>query len=131
MKLEFVEFKSGDAMRKGNAVPKSINANILISNAEAEKDRLKIDFEYGVSYQPDQSYVRMKGSATFIGPEAAKSVEEWKKTKKITGEHGEFIFNALYYHCSINALLITRVFGIAPPIALPTLKIGVSPKGVS
>lgn len=128
MKLEFVEFKSGDAMRKGNAIPKSINTNIVLSGAEAEKDRLKVDFEYGVMYQPDQSYVRMKGSASFIGPEAAKSVEEWKKTKRITGPHGEFVFNALYYHCSINSLMITRVFGMAPPITLPTLRMAEQPK---
>ena len=127
MKLDYIEFYSGDAERKGTAVPTSMNTNIAIGKAEAKNSTLSIEFEYGVLYVPDQSYIRMKGRASFTGPEAQKSYAEWAKSKVITGPHGEYVFNAIYYHSTINALLISKSFGMMPPINLPTLKTGANP----
>jgi len=128
MQLQSIEFYAGEAKRNSPVSAKAMDMGINLTDAEVEKNLLRINFEYTVVYQPDKSHLRLNGLATFIGPEAEKSFDEWKKTKKITGKHGEEIFNTIYYHSSIDGMLVARAFGLAAPINLPTVKFDLKKK---
>lgn len=121
MKLETIEIVSGDAKKKSVENAKKIDTSINFTNVQLEKDQLYLDFQYTVLYQPDESHLRLNGTAMFSGPETKKLFEEWAKTKKMSGKDGETILNAINYNASINAVLLSKVFNLLPPIVLPTL----------
>lgn len=124
MILASIEFYAGDARKNSPARARTTNTAININTAETEGEYLKLDFQYVVSYGPDKSYLRLNGLAYFKGKEADKCYKEWKKTKRISGPDGEEIINALYFHSSINGLLLSRAFNLAPALNLPRIRFG-------
>lgn len=128
MRFEYIEFLSGSVKRGAAGIPKTLNTNILVTNARAGDDVLELEFRYGVEYAPDNGSILMEGRAAFRGKDAEASRKEWEEKGNITGERGEYILNAIYHHASLNAMLISRAFNLAPPVALPSLKIGEAAK---
>lgn len=122
MKTDYIDLISGDVRRVGPEPPKSMNTNINLTSAVILKNRLVVDFEYTVTYLPDESMIRIAGKGIFTGSEAKKAKDEWEKTTHITGSHGELILNAINYSASLNALLLARAFNMTPPVILPELK---------
>jgi hypothetical protein len=122
MKLEFLDFDSSEAKKKGMTAPESIETNVSITNAVLEKSILNLNFMYTVKYLPDGSYISISGNAKFSGEDAKAAYEEWKKKKTITGTNGEKIVNVVNYSAATNAVLIAKVFGFTPPISPPVIK---------
>src|SRR4030095_1943637 len=112
MKAEAVDILSGDVKREAPQAAQTINTNIDITSAVANGERLSVDFEYRVTYQPDQSRIVLKGKAVFSGKEAGSSAAEWGQSGRIGGEAGEFVLNAINYGASINALMLARIFNL-------------------
>jgi hypothetical protein len=123
MKLESIEFGAGEVRKGRGGNPKTIDSNILLTNAELEEGYLALDFEFTATYAPGNDSIRISGMAIFSGKETKKAHAEWVKSKAITGEQGELILNAIHYGSSMNAVLLAKAFNMMPPVVLPTLKI--------
>ena len=121
MKLESLDIVSGDFRKISPQAPQTVNMNINITSALAQKGLLLLDFEYVVTYLPEGSHIRLLGKAILSGSESAGAAAEWETTGRISGQHGELIINAINYSASINAVLISKALNVAPPIVLPTL----------
>jgi len=124
MELEFLDFESADVKKMGRAPSGNMNAQIDITNVEMKKNRLNLNFVFGVTYSPGGSYMNLTGSASFSGNGAKKAHDEWKKTKRISGVEGEQIINAINYSASVNSIFIARVFNMTPPIVPPLIQFG-------
>jgi hypothetical protein len=122
MKLERMDFWSGEAHKNSIAMPGKFSTNINISKASAIKDKLNIEFQYLVSYEPDGSTLTLGGTASFASSDAKKAAEEWVKTKRFGGEDGEAIVNAINYNATAHMVLFARLFNLVPPLTLPILK---------
>jgi len=122
MKLQRMDFWSGQAQKNGMAMPSNFNTNINISKASAGKGTLDIEFQYSVSYAPDGSSLVLGGTAVFETKDAKSAVDEWSKTKRIGGPEGEAIVNAINYNATAHMVMFARLFNLVPPLTLPTLK---------
>jgi len=122
MKLYSVDFEYGEARRNGTAAPAGFNNNIEILSASGKDDTLTLQFRYTATYSPDESRLLLGGTAKFMFPHAEKLVAEFTTKKSIGGANGEMILNSLNYHCSLNSVMLARVFNLVPPIVLPQLK---------
>jgi hypothetical protein len=121
MKLDYIEVRTGEVKKASDAITQGVDTNIAFTSAEVTGDTLKLGFDFSALYAPDRSYIRISGKAIFSGKESKKAQEEFSKTKKIGGETGEYILNAVNYGASMNAVMIAKVFNMAPPITLPRL----------
>jgi hypothetical protein len=130
MKFEYVEFVSGSIKKGAGGPPKSLNTNIVITNAREAGNLLELEFKYGVEYVPNGGSIILGGRASFAGEGAAECRKEWEKNGNISGKDGEYIINAIYHHAALNSLLIARAFNLAPPLALPGLKMGKATKNM-
>lgn len=125
MQLETLEFEFSEARKTRDAITQGINANIDLTGAEVDKSGyLYLLFTHTSSYAPEASFIRLGGRARFSGPatEVRAAMDEWKRSRRITGTHGELIINAINYAASVNAVFIARIFNLTPPIAPPTIK---------
>lgn len=131
MRLEYIEFQSGDARKKSAAGPTEIDTNITMESVNAPNDkRLVVRFVYLALYRPDGSHVRLHGVASFSAENPKALVAEWKKTRNILGEPGEIILNSINYHSSISSVLVARPFNLVPPLTLPRVSFGKNIKPV-
>jgi len=133
MILEFLDFEYAEARKSAlgtPAMPKGINTNIDITNAEVNNNGLDLNFSYLVTYIPDKSFIRINGKARFKGPDIKKAYMEWKKTRNVSGEAGEHLINAINYSASMNSIFIARVFNLTPPVIPPSIRFG-KPRAVT
>jgi hypothetical protein len=125
MRLEYIEFKSGDIMRRGLVAPKRIDTDISIEDARiSDGNHLTIDFAYTALYDPDNSHIKMRGVAGFLGDDAKALLNKWKKSGNMEGDSGLMVLNAINYHASMNSVLIVKSFNMVPPIMLPEISFG-------
>ncbi len=125
MMLEFLDFNFAEARKAEEGIPKmpkGINTNIDINNAEVKNNILKLNFSYLARYMPHGSYIRIDGRARFKGQDVKTAYNEWKKTRRVTGLVGEQIINAINYSAAINSVFIARIFNLTPPLIPPTIK---------
>ena len=122
MRLQSIDYDFGDVRKSGNTLPTKFNTNIELTGAGAEKEILSVSFRYTATYDPDGSYIQLGGIAKFLSEDAKKTADEWSKNKRIMGEGGEAILNAINYNAAMNIILMARVFNLVPPVLLPTLK---------
>jgi hypothetical protein len=128
MKLEYIDIVYGEARKNSPVTPKAIGTNINLTKAELDGSNLRVQFDFLATYSPDGSHLRLSGVAVFSGQEAKKAFDEWSKTARITGEPGEYILNSINYSASINAIQMSRVFNLTPPVTLPRLTMKPPPK---
>ncbi|MEM2909152.1 MAG: hypothetical protein QW171_03245 [Candidatus Bilamarchaeaceae archaeon] len=125
MILEFLDFEFAEARKTEEGIPKmpkGINTNIDITDAELKNNILNLRFTYRARYIPEEHYIRIDGIARFKGPEVKTAYDEWRKTRRITGIAGEQVINAINYSSSINSVFIARVFNLTPPLVPPIIK---------
>lgn len=122
MRLEKIGFWSGEARKSSQLMPSRFNTNINISKASASKDKLSVEFQHQVSYEPDGSMLVLGGSALFGSKNAKKCADEWAKTKRIAGADGEAIINAINYNATAHMVLFARLFDLIPPLSMPVLR---------
>jgi hypothetical protein len=123
MKLEALEFEFADAIKKTGGVVESINVNIDIPRIEQTENSIKIYFVYVANYLPEQSYIRIGGTAIFSGSDVKEMYKKWIENKKFNGPQGEQIINSINYAAATNAIFIARIFNMPPPISPPQIKL--------
>ena len=110
----------------------NINNNVHINNVE-EKDLslgnqkqkvLTFNFEFTAKYDPNIGSIKFTGDVLFM--DDVKQIKEildgWKKGKKLPKEIMPSILNTVLNKCNIQALILSELINLPPPIPLPKLQ---------
>jgi len=110
----------------------NINNNVHINNVE-EKDLslgnqkqkvLTFNFEFTAKYDPNIGSIKFTGDVLFM--DDVKQIKEildgWKKGKKLPKEIMPRILNTVLNKCNIQALILSELINLPPPIPLPKLQ---------
>ncbi|MFH1972805.1 MAG: hypothetical protein ABIJ18_04990 [archaeon] len=87
---------------------------------------LKVDYEFGIKYDPKQAEILIEGHLLYHEDEKKldKILSEWKKTKKFDAEMTQLIMNNILLRCNIKALLLGQEIGLPPHIRMPMIQPG-------
>ena len=132
MRIRNIQLKSIEARRYINRSerPKQvrIDHNSTVSNIAVLKDNnASIDFQYTASYGP-VGMIKLEGSLLYEGDDAKKVTSEWKKTRKMPNQIASHVHTAVMHACVPEAVSIAKDLGLPPPIPLPQVRLGASPK---
>ena len=132
MKLRNIQLKSIEARRyiNRNERPKQvrIDHNSTVTLISDVKDiEAQIDFQYTASYGP-VGMIKLEGSLIYEGDDAKKISSEWNKTRKMPNQIASHIHTAVMHACVPEAVGIAKDLGLPPPIPLPQVRLGDSPK---
>jgi len=132
MKIKNLRLKSIEARRYTglNERPKQvrIDHNSSITNISDAKDKeANIDFQYTASYGP-VGMIKFEGIMIFENEDAKKIAGNWNETRKMPNEIASKIHTAIMHACVPEAVGIAKTLGLPPPIPLPQVKLGSSPK---
>ncbi len=132
MKIRNIQLRSIEARRYtgNNEHPKKvrIDHNSNISHVHSEKKGVAtIDFQYTASYGA-VGMIKMEGSLIYEGEDAGKITNEWKDTRKMPNQLASRLHTAVMHACVPEAVGIAKDLGLPPPIPLPQVKLGASPK---
>jgi hypothetical protein len=132
MRIRNIQLKSIEARRYINRSdrPKQvrIDHNSTVSNISVVKDNnASIDFQYTASYGP-VGMIKLEGSLLYEGDDAKKVSSEWKKTRKMPNQIASHIHTAVMHACVPEAVSIAKDLGLPPPIPLPQVRLGTTPK---
>jgi len=132
MRIRNIQLKSIEARRyiNRNERPKQvrIDHNSTVSNISVVKDNnASIDFQYTASYGP-VGMIKLEGSLLYEGDDAKKVSSEWNKTRKMPNQIASHIHTAVMHACVPEAVSIAKDLGLPPPIPLPQVRLGTSPK---
>ena len=110
----------------------NINNNVHINKVE-EKDLalgnqkqkvLSFNFEFIAKYDPNIGSIKLTGNVLYM--EDSKKVKDildgWKKDKKLPKEVMPNILNTVLNKCNIQALILSELINLPPPIPLPKLQ---------
>ncbi len=119
------------AGREENIPPKiSVSNNIKIKNVgedeikELGKKCVKIDYEFAVTYTSQNKRVgeiKISGALLGIGKDIKKSLDRWKREKKLTEEHHFLVLNTVLRRCLIKAMEIAEDMQMPAPFPLPVV----------
>ena len=132
MRIRNIQLKSIEARRYINRSerPKQvrIDHNSTVSNIAVVKDNnASIDFQYTASYGP-VGMIKLEGSLLYEGDDAKKVSTEWNKTHKMPNQIASHIHTAVMHACVPEAVSIAKDLGLPPPIPLPQVRLGTTPK---
>lgn len=132
MKIKNIELKSIEARRyiKRNERPKQvrIDHNSTVSQISDVTDgEALIEFQYTASYGP-VGMIKIEGSLLYEGDDAKKISSEWSKTRKMPNQIASNVHTAVMHTCVPEAVGIAKNLGLPPPIPLPQVRLGDSPK---
>ena len=132
MRIRNIQLKSIEARRYINRSerPKQvrIDHNSTVSNIAVVKDNnASIDFQYTASYGP-VGMIKLEGSLLYEGDDAKKVSTEWYKTRKRPNQIASHNHTAVMHACVQEAVSIAKDLGLPPPIPLPQVRLGASPK---
>ena len=132
MKIKNIQLKSIEARRyiDRHERPKQvrIDHNSTVSNISDIKDnQATIGFQYTASYGP-VGMIKLEGSLLFESDDAKKISSEWNKTRKMPNQIASHIHTAVMHACVPEAVSIAKDLGLPPPIPLPQVRLGASPK---
>ncbi len=132
MKIKNIQLKSIEARRyiDRHERPKQvrIDHNSTVSNISDIKDnQATIGFQYTASYGP-VGMIKLEGSLLYESDDAKKISSEWNKTRKMPNQIASHIHTAVMHACVPEAVSIAKDLGLPPPIPLPQVRLGASPK---
>lgn len=132
MKIRGIQLKSIEARRylSHNERPKQvrIDHNSTVNQISVmEENVANIDFQYTASYGP-VGMIKLEGSLVYENDDAKKIADEWKKTRKMPNQIASHIHTAVMHACVPEAVGIAKDLGLPPPIPLPQVKLGDTPK---
>jgi len=132
MKIRNVRLKSIEARRYSNISqrPKQvrIDHNSTVSNIEMIKDKeALVDFQYTASFGP-VGMIKLEGSLIIEDDKAKDISKEWNDTRKMPNELASHIHTAIMHSSVPEAVSIAKDLGLPPPIPLPRVRLGDSPK---
>ena len=132
MKIRNIQLKAIEGRRyiEQNERPKQvrIDHNSNITHIFNIKDKqATIDFQYTASYGP-VGMVKLEGSLLYQDGNAGKIAKDWKKTRKMPNQIASQIHTSIMHACVPEAVSIARDLGLPPPIPLPQVRLGATPK---
>jgi hypothetical protein len=132
MKIKNIQLKSIEARRyiSLNERPKEvrIDHNSTITHFSEVKDKeVTIDFQYTASYGP-VGMIKLEGSIFYEDDDAKKIAKEWNETHKMPNEIASHIHTAIMHACVPEAVTVAKDLGLPPPIPLPQVRLGATPK---
>lgn len=132
MKIRNIQLKSIEARRYVNRDerPKKVridhNSSINhISNVKT--NQASIDFQYTSSFGPI-GVIKLEGLLLYENDDADKIADEWNNSRKMPDELASKIHTAIMHACVPQAVGIAKDLGLPPPIPLPQVKLGSTPK---
>lgn len=132
MKIRNIQLRSIEARRYTNLNehPSKVridhNSNIA-QVREEKKGEAIIEFQYTASYGA-VGMIKIEGSLIYEGEDAGKITNEWKDTRKMPNQLASRLHTAVMHACVPEAVGIAKDLGLPPPIPLPQVKLGASPK---
>ncbi len=132
MNIRNINLKTIEARRyiSNNERPRQvrIDHNSTVTNISINKDKEAIiDFQYTASYGP-VGMIKLEGSLSYQGDDAEKITKEWNETRKMPDQIASHIHTAVMHSCVPEAVGIAKDLGLPPPIPLPQVRLGKSPK---
>ena len=132
MKIRNIQLKSIEARRYTslNERPRKvrIDHNSSVSQISTPKEnQASIDFQYTASYGP-VGMIKLEGSLLYEDNDAKKITSEWQNTRKMPNQIANHIHTAVMHTCVPEAVSIAKDLGLPPPIPLPQVRLGATPK---
>ncbi len=132
MKIRNIQLKSIEARRytDRNERPKKvrIDHNSTFTRISYIKDNnASLDFQYTASYGP-VGLIKLEGSLLYQDENAKKIANNWNETRKMPNEIASRMHTAVMHACVPEAVGIAKDLGLPPPIPLPQVKLGDTPK---
>ena len=132
MKIINLRLKSIEA-RRYTAIderPKQVRIDhnsSVTSISEVKDKKANIEFQYTASYGP-VGMIKLEGLMIFENQDVNKIAKNWNETRKMPNEVASRIHTAVMHTCVPEAVGIAKTLGLPPPIPLPQVKLGASPK---
>lgn len=132
MKIRNIQLKSIEARRYINRSerPKQIRIdhNSTITQIhDIKNDQATVDFQYTASYG-SVGMIKLEGSLLYDDDNAKKIANEWKNTRKMPDQVASQIHTAVMHACVPEAVGIAKDISLPPPIPLPQVKLGATPR---
>ena len=132
MKIKNIHLKTIEARRYSSRSEKPrqirIDHNSTMTQITSQKDNIAtVEFQYTASYGP-VGMVKLEGTLIFEDDSAGKIAKDWKNTRKMPNQIAGQIHTAIMHACVPEAVGISKDLGLPPPIPLPQVKLGGSPK---
>ena len=132
MIIKNIQLKSIEARRyiNLNERPKEvrIDHNSTVTHFGEVKDKdVTIEFQYTASYGP-VGMIKLEGSILYEDDDAKKIAKEWNETHKMPNQVASHIHTAVMHACVPEAVTVAKDLGLPPPIPLPQVRLGATPK---
>jgi len=92
-----------------------------------KEDTANVEFQYTASYGP-VGLVKLQGSLIFEYKDAKEISENWNENRKMPNDVASRLHTAVMHACVPEAVGIAKDLGLPPPIPLPQVKLGDTPK---
>lgn len=128
-------FKKIHAEKSTSSVNGKVNIanNVSVKNVEAtelpvgtkKQKALKFTYEYITTYEPNLGSINIEGDVLYLAADGDvdKTLQGWKKNKKIDKEILTPILNTILTRCSIKGLLISQDLNLPSPLQLPKVTV--------
>ncbi|RLF41874.1 MAG: hypothetical protein DRN18_03215 [Thermoplasmata archaeon] len=132
MPVKTIRLKSIEAKRyiEPNQAPRPlrIDHNVTVMNITLSgENNSNVEFQYVANYGT-VGIIRMEGDLIFEDNNVKDMVEMWKSSRKMPDNIATAVHNAIIHACLTEAVFIARDLNLPPPIPLPQIKIGKTPK---
>ena len=132
MKIKNIQLKSIEARRytDRNEKPKQIRIdhNSTVTQVyHVQGIKANIEFQYTASYGAI-GMIKIGGALIYENEDAKKIAKEWNETRKMPNQIASHIHTAVMHSCVPEAVGIAKDLGLPPPIPLPQVKLGATPK---
>jgi hypothetical protein len=135
MPIISVNFSKISVERKDSAAGGSIsiNNNVALKNVErmdlsagaTKQEGLKFRFELSAKYEPKFAEITILGDVIYLDASAKikQIIDGWSKSKNVPKEVFEQVMNAALTKANIQALIISQIVNLPPPVQLPKLHV--------
>jgi len=132
MKIKNLQLKSIEARRyidrKERPKHVRIDHNSTVTRFTNDKEnQASIDFQYTASYGP-VGMIKIEGTLLLESDDVKKMSKEWNDTRKMPNQIASHIHTAVMHSCVPEAVTIAKDLGLPPPIPLPQVRLGATPK---
>ena len=132
MKIKNIQLKSIEARRYIDRKEKPrqirIDHNSTVTQVyHMQGEKATVEFQYTASYGP-VGMIKIEGSLLYENEDAKKIAKEWNETRKMPNQVASHIHTAVMHSCVPEAVGIAKDLGLPPPIPLPQVRLGASPK---
>ena len=105
---------------KFNIAIKKIEEDEL--NFQEKQKVLRVDFEFGIVYNPKIGAIEMLGHLLYTDPKIKKVLDVWKKENEIKDNQVKAeIINAIFHKANLKALTLIQEVNLKPQIPMPKL----------